>query len=172
MLVPAQRSWVVGEIVTAAYLNANIRDAVNYCLAPPMCDVNSSVTQSLLTGVVTALTFDTEVYDNDGAHSTVTNTSRITFQTAGWYHYEGVYVAAANATGYRGAFALKNGTVYKAGTRYPAPAVNTGVATVSGYMNVSAGDYLEIAGIQTAGTLSTDVSANGRCCCTTYWVSA
>ena len=36
-------------------------------------------------GAVTTVGFDAEVFDTDGMHSTVTNNSRITIQTAGFY---------------------------------------------------------------------------------------
>jgi hypothetical protein len=171
MLVPVQRTWVVAEVVTAAYLNANVRDATNFLLTPPLCDVFQNVAQSIPNATLTALTFDSENYDNDGAHSTVTNTSRITFQTAGWHQYDAVYNSAASTAGYRLASAYKNGVLYKLGSRYAAPSTAQGTASASGSVQVVAGDYLEIYVYQTTGgSLSTDLSF-GRSWCTTRWVS-
>jgi len=57
---------------------------------PPACRVYNNVTQNLVTGFTT-LTFNTERYDTDNMHSTVSNLTRITFNTAGLYEvYAGV----------------------------------------------------------------------------------
>jgi hypothetical protein len=172
MLVPVQRSWVVGEIVTAAYLNTNVRDATNFLLAPPLCDVAQASAQSIPNNALTALTWDTEVTDNDSAHSTVTNSSRITFQAAGWYHYEALYIAAFNTAGYRIVAAYKNGALYKPGQRLTPSVSNATDIAASGYIQVVVGDYLEIFVYQSSGAaLLTDTTNLGRPYCTTRWVS-
>lgn len=52
---------------------------------PPACRVFHSVTQSILDATGAALLFDSERFDTDSMHSTVTNNSRITINTAGLY---------------------------------------------------------------------------------------
>lgn len=49
------------------------------------CRLKNSGTQSVLAGATTALTFDQEDYDTDTMHDTGSNTTRITFTTAGKY---------------------------------------------------------------------------------------
>jgi hypothetical protein len=52
---------------------------------PPACRVTNSVNQSIPSGIETGLTFDTEVFDTDTMHDTVSLTGRITIKTAGLY---------------------------------------------------------------------------------------
>lgn len=56
----------------------------------------------------TALTFDTEQYDNNGMHSLLSNLNRITIQTAGEYLIEGFINWTANGTGIRSLKITKN----------------------------------------------------------------
>ena len=79
------------------------------------CDLYKSAVQSISTGVWTAVTFDTEVYDTNSLHSTTTNTSRITIPTGltGKYLFTGNIVFSASATGVRGINLYKDGSTYK-----------------------------------------------------------
>lgn len=52
---------------------------------PPACRVFHSVNQSIADATLAALAFDSERFDTDTMHDTVTNNSRITFNTAGVY---------------------------------------------------------------------------------------
>lgn len=67
----------------------------------PSCGLSNSANQSIPNNTATTLTFDTES-DNDGLHSTSSNTGRITIQTPGVYQFSGLVSFAANATGVRG----------------------------------------------------------------------
>lgn len=51
----------------------------------PACRVYNDANLPTLTGVLTALTFNSERYDTDDMHSVLANTNRITFNTAGIY---------------------------------------------------------------------------------------
>lgn len=64
-----------------------IRDDLEFLIDPPACSLSRSTNQTVGTSTSTAtdLTADTEAFDNDAMHSLVTNTERITFQTAGNY---------------------------------------------------------------------------------------
>lgn len=53
--------------------------------SPPACRVYHNTTQSISNGVVTPLAFNSERYDTDTMHDTVTNNTRITINTAGLY---------------------------------------------------------------------------------------
>jgi hypothetical protein len=58
----------------------------------------------------TTLTFDSESWDTDSMHSTVTNTSRITIPKTGYYRIELQGIWQNNTTGGRGARFLNNGS--------------------------------------------------------------
>lgn len=49
------------------------------------CRVTRPSTQSIPDNALTTVAFDSEEFDTDSMHSTVTNNSRITFNTAGFY---------------------------------------------------------------------------------------
>jgi hypothetical protein len=49
------------------------------------CRVNRTAVLSIPDSSATTVTFDAELFDTDGMHSTVTNSSRITINTAGIY---------------------------------------------------------------------------------------
>lgn len=90
--VPVPRTWTTGEIVTAAEMNTEIRDSVNFLLATPRCILYRStdlvVGNSATPGVVS---LDTELRDNDNMHTGAA--TRMIAKTAGrfeflWYiHY-------------------------------------------------------------------------------------
>lgn len=83
--IPVPITWVAGTVVTAGQMNSNIRDATNFLLATPFCSVFRNGALSLLANTLTLVSWDAENEDNDNMHSTVTNPSRITFQTTGLY---------------------------------------------------------------------------------------
>lgn len=85
MPIVTPRTWVAGDVLTAAQLNVDVRDNVTFLANPPSCRVTNSTTQSLTDNLETVLTFDTETYDTAGMHSTAVNTGRITIVTAGLY---------------------------------------------------------------------------------------
>lgn len=162
--VPVEITWTTGQIVTAAQLNSNLRDAVNFLLTPPLAVLRQTVAQSLATGTFNPITFDTEDFDRDNGHSTVSNTSRYTAQTPGWYEPEGIFAVAPNATNRRIAKWVVNGT--------PANAARVDIVTVTQpagatfSMNaptrrlfLNTNDYLELYGWQDgAASLNTLVA--------------
>ena len=95
------RTWVSGETPTAAQFNAHVRDNLNFLYGAPACRVYHNAAQAIATATSTAVACNSERFDNDTMHSTVTNNSRITFTTAGRYLVVVNIEFAANATGYR-----------------------------------------------------------------------
>lgn len=71
------RTWTVGETVTAAMMNAHVRDNES-ALYPPRAAVYRSGTATITTNTWTTVSFDSEQVDSDGLHDVVTNTSRLT----------------------------------------------------------------------------------------------
>lgn len=83
--VPNPRTWTVGELLTASKMNTDVRDALNFLL------VNKPLAVLYTTNTITPnnsfvnVTWNQEILDRDGGHSTSSNTDRYTAQTAGWY---------------------------------------------------------------------------------------
>lgn len=178
MIVPVFRTWVAGEIVTAAYMNTNIRDAGNFFVAVPLAVLRQTVAQSIPNGAFTALLLDTEDIDRDGGHSTVTNTSRYTAQTAGWYTFQGSINFTANVTGQRTIVFRPNGgaaTTYKNKVQIPmAGTVGSGsVVTTATFSMNGTTDYVEILGWQNSGgALLTYITDEGNPSMAVRWVSS
>lgn len=171
--VPSFRTWVTGELVTASYMNTNIRDAGNFFTAFPLCELRQTVVQSCATGANTPINFDTEDIDSDGAHSTVTNTSRYTAQTAGWHRISGGVGITGNATGARQVAIFKNGGVNPGSAQWLNPgAVTAAISARSKCISLVVGDFIEIVMFQTSGgALNTVVTSNdGQSNMSAQWV--
>ena len=160
--IPTFRTWVAGEIVTAAFLNSNIRDAGNFFVSWPVFEGRQTVAQSITSGVVTALLFDAEDIDTDNGHSTSTNTDRYVAQTQGRFQVSGKVSLAQSATGYRQAQIWKNGTAINGADTVlaPAPAVHRQSTPVMTACVNGSTDYFQIAMAQlSGGALNTVVTA-------------
>ncbi len=174
--IPVYRTWVAGEIVTAAELNSNIRDAGNFFLARPMALLRQTVAQSIPNNTNTPITFDTEDLDRDSGHSTSSNTSRYTSPTQGYFFQTGGGSTAASATGQRGVGWRQNGG---------------GVNPVQTFMNTTAAggwsgpavpeiffyngttDYTELYVFQNSGgALNTLVTAGGQAVASIFFLSS
>lgn len=173
--VPVVRTWTAGEVVTAAFMNLNIRDVCAWLLSPAICQVRQIVSQSLATGTPAAITMTAEDSDTTGMHSTVSNTSRLTAVYPGVYDTVGCVGYAANATGRRIPSIRVNAAVVDgAATAFSATAASVGkfpTPRMQTFLNV--GDYLELWGTQeSGGALSTAVGgANDQSILSTRWVS-
>lgn len=123
--------------------------------------VYNSTDLTCTTAVDKLLTFDSERYDNDGIHSTSSNTSRLTCQTAGVYLISLNIAFASNSSGRRQGYIQLNGaTLIAVDDR---TAVN-GAATrlnITKIYSLSAGDYLEAYAYQNSGG-NLNVSASGN----------
>lgn len=86
--VPTPRTWVSGDTPTATELNLDVRDGWGFLANPPRCKVYSTTGHTVTTsgGLSndTTMTWDTEIYDTDGIHSSG-SPSRLTCVTAGVY---------------------------------------------------------------------------------------
>lgn len=149
--VPVQRTWAATYKVTAADLNTNVRDAVNFLLNPPAAEIFQSVAQSPLNATVTLITFDTAVINNDGAWGSGTSTTW-TCQTAGTYRVTGAVSYAANATGVRGVQPQVNGSALFTAYFPPPPAGTATVVIPTWSQHFSVGDTLKIGAYQTSGS--------------------
>lgn len=94
-----------------------------YADSPDTFESVQAVATTLTNGAFTAVTWTTEILDDQNAHSTVSNTSRVTPTKAGYYRVSGQVMFASASGGLRAARVAKNGT-YVAGseTIVPGPA--------------------------------------------------
>lgn len=157
--VPSVHIFTAGEDATAANLNT-FGTAINFLLAPPFAELSNSAVQSIGNNSTTGLTYDTEGIDSDNGHSTVSNTSRYTGQTPGWFWNSFTSGFASNATGVREWSIRVNGATQKYFVRRGTVAAAVEAMGVSGavFLNGTT-DYAESCVLQTSGAgLNTDIS--------------
>jgi hypothetical protein len=151
---------VAGNKLTAAQLNSNVRDAVNFLIAPPAVALTQSASQSIPTAAFTALTWDTEGVDSDNMHSTTVNTDRITAVTAGWYLVTAAVEFATSATGARIVNIKKNGTSVLAGNN-AGPESFQMPQSVTCLVFLAVGDYVQALAYQASGGSLGTIGATG-----------
>jgi hypothetical protein len=109
------------------------------------CLIYPSTTRNnyLSANTTTTITFDSELFDTDGFHSTSTNTNRITVPSgkAGYYAVSGCVMTTTNTD-------ANSLGIYKNGTRffshdYTGNGGNEAVF-VNGMLNLSVGDYVDL----------------------------
>lgn len=104
----------IQDAINGALDDANVASdagiAATKLAAVPACRVTNSADLSIPNATETALTFDTETFDNDGIHSTSANTDRLTIATPGLYLITASVSFLANATGYRQVAIKLNGS--------------------------------------------------------------
>ena len=117
------------------------------------CRVYNSTTQTIGTGSFTAVTFDSEEYDTDSLHSTVSNTGRLTASATGKWNVTAGVTWDTNATNNRYLLLRVNGTTYVRGT-IRQDLGQSGRASqniTSGPIALSATDYVEVLVYQDSG---------------------
>jgi hypothetical protein len=151
--VPSPATAGAGFLMVAAFWNAQIRDPVNFLTNPALCVTRATVAQSIPTAAWTPLLFDANDKDTDSGHSLVTNTSRYTSATPGWYEIVGTVAYVTNATGTRGVRLWRNGTTAVQGRAQIVPAINvdTACVQVTGMLYLAVNEYVEIQTWQTSG---------------------
>lgn len=158
---------VGGKITAAAHL-ATVENGINWLQGVDRCMAYQGTTAtSFTTATWAVLPFDTEQYDTNNMHSTVTNTSRIVAIYTGLYSVNFLISFATNATGGRMAELRKNAAGSEvAGTllgRFVEPSAwASSLTSVSGTLDVqlTAGDYIELFGWQSSGgALSVNLGA-------------
>lgn len=144
------RVFTAGEVLTAA----NLMQYVMRSNGRPVGFFTKSGTQSLTNGVDTAITWDTEAFDTDGAHSTVTNNSRYTVATAGKYRVGCNIEWGSSATGTRDLFfRVNNTTNYLKNHIGGAMPASNQTQYIGGILPVTfiVGDYIEVWASQSSG---------------------
>lgn len=131
-----------------------VRDDLQAVFGPPRCRLSRSAFMSISDSTLTSVTWDTETYDSHGAHSTSSNTERITIPAdwgGGWLIGAGVGWDL-NTTGRRYMQIWLNGVLKIAEMEMQ---VETAAGNSSGTMmthwQFAAGDYFELKVYQTSG---------------------
>lgn len=154
MALTTPKTWSVGDVLTAADLNAYVRDNIKWAVTDkPRCRVrNSSNISHTSSGNYQALTFDSERVDVGPMHDTGSNTGRLTVPTGGggFYAIGGNVEFVANATGRRGLQIRLNGSTIIARTEVGAQTTDFPVSIDTVYQ-LAAGDYVELMALQASG---------------------
>jgi hypothetical protein len=166
-----------GNYDTAALFNATMKALGDFTTGKPIFSAYATVSQSIPNNAFTALSLDTEVFDSDAGHSTVTNTSRYTCQVAGIYLMTGAVIYPITGTGTRGAAVGLNGsTTGIIGSEQliaPAPGFATTVAPTPTYARLVVGDFVSLLGFQNSGgPLSTSSVGAAMTSFSVEWVAA
>jgi hypothetical protein len=132
--------------------HANTADRA-YRILQPSCRVYNDASISVNDSASTALTFNTERWDNNNIHSLSTNTDRLTCRKSGKYQICGNVAFAANATGIRQLHIKLNGSTILALSQKDAVAggvLGTVIALSTQYV-LDSGDYVQLLVYQNSG---------------------
>lgn len=151
-------TFTAGEVVTPANLNNNTVSAFGFTSAPPLCKLRQTVLQTSLSSWQSVL-WDTEDVDSDNGHSTVTNTSRYTAQTAGWYTMLStipMQPSSSSTVVLQTAFKLNGSTSSNMLGKAAAPCTSASQygAHIGDCRFLNVGDYIEVGVYVTVGTVT------------------
>ena len=168
--VPSQRTWSVGDIVTAAMMNANVRDAVNFLVQPPLFVGYQATAQAIPATAWTAINLDSSVADTYSGHSNTVNNSRYTAQVAGWYFMFGM-AALAPGTGirYAGFFTSGAQVAQQPADSQSAPSGAPNLQLAAGLQYLTVGSYVDLRAYTTAA-VNTNVTTAQQSMMGLWWV--
>lgn len=163
--VPIERTWSTNDLATAALLNSNLRDGLNFLLNVPLCLTTQGTGQSLTSTTFTPIAFDTNVIDTYSGHSTTVNNSRYTAVVSGYYLALATVNFGSNAgAGQRSVGFQINGGGIITNTQSTVPSGSIGFTALTtahlAFLNV--GDYIETLGYQSTGGSLTTLTAGMR----------
>jgi hypothetical protein len=146
------KSWATNEVVTAANMNTHLRDNMAFVGSPPTVAVYNSASVLVSNSAFLVMLANTELWDTDSMHSTVSNTARLTATTAGRYQLNVTMRFGVNATGARVVAYRVNGgaDVQLAATSNAGGSIDT-VLSGSDMVVLAAADYIETSSWQTSG---------------------
>lgn len=149
----APKAWVDQDLVTADDLNEQLSGNLEYLYgALPAARVYNSGSISIPDGTTTALTFDTERYDNDSIYDNAPYPSRLTCKTAGKYLIACHVVFYTNTSGYRKVQIRVNGATNIAmQTAIPGAGSNDTSLSVATIYDLAVNDYVEVMVVQNSG---------------------
>jgi hypothetical protein len=149
--IDPEKTWSPGEVVTAANLNAYLRDNVGFLANRPAVKAGRTLSnQNVPNSAETAASFDTERFDTDNMWVPGTP-ARITIQTAGVYLIVGMLRYDVSATGDREARLLLNGSNYLGQVKTRASSAGVAKMQVSALSKLAANDYVQLMAFQDSG---------------------
>jgi hypothetical protein len=119
----------------------------------PSCRAYNNANISIPNGALTVIPFNSELYDTDAIHDTVTNNTRLTCKTAGKYLIIANVAWALTGTGRRSINLLLNqSTIIASQESSPqVDAIATTANNVSTVYNLAVNDVVEVQVYQTSG---------------------
>jgi hypothetical protein len=151
----------VGQMVKVCYDGTNMQmisqlgnTASGGSISTGRVHVTKSANQSINNTTDTAITWDTEAYDDGGLHDNVTNNTRLTAVTAGVYVIACTlnYPGAAGAQAAAGAWIRANGSTVVARNQVAIPTGSqNGVANAAAVYKLALNEYVECMGYQSSG---------------------
>jgi hypothetical protein len=153
---------VLTGVNAAGTAATHVRSDHGHAYNPPACRVRHSANQNLTTGVELVVAFNTERYDTDNMHDTVTNNSRITFNTAGLYQVSAAVRIQFNAAGYRQFRVRVNGGAQFFMLTLQDPELGSQPLCFSNSQpwKFAAADYIELMVLQTSGVTPLTLDAD------------
>ena len=157
--VPANTPFSDTTEVTGAFMNAAIRDTVNFLQYPPVCRLQLTTTVQIASTTFpagTAVTFSTAQVNgqNSDTYAGWNGTTRYTFPVAGLYYVYGQVAFLNNTTGTDRAAGLRvsAGTIQWGSTEASANDSTGHVSVAVQMIRVTAGQYVELIGYSNATT--------------------
>lgn len=171
---PFQKLWEVGEVVTAADLNSNIRDGFNYPLKDkPQARSYDTVGQSVPNVTWTNIIFQLGNEQYDSGNQTFTNHDQFDITVPGLYLVTGNVSFASNSTGGRAIRFTRNGNVLNG---IAACAANNGDDTsviLTRMIYFARGDILRMQGYQDSTvSINTQISFDQMSSIQAVWLSS
>ena len=174
MQPPVPYFWNVTDVASAALLNAQLYQGLQFLLAPPRFQGYGSTNQTIATGATfVSCSLDTEIIDSENGHSNTTNNSRYVVQVPGTYQCMASVGFAANATGNRAVRVSVNGAAVQGGQLAQGSAgANSWYGIATAWVALGVGDYVECQAWQNSGgNLTTNGGAQTGPTLTCLWYS-
>ncbi|MCA9835563.1 MAG: hypothetical protein KC422_01550 [Trueperaceae bacterium] len=134
-----------------AAIDAN-EAAIASMSAKPAVSAGLVSNQAIPNNSVRKVNWNAESFDIGGFHDNATNNTRLTVPEAGIYQINALIAWETNGTGDRLLTVLKNGTLTQlSDTKTPVTGSSTS-QSLSGMLELSAGDFLEVSVFQSSGT--------------------
>jgi hypothetical protein len=144
------RTWVTGEVLTAANLNLHLRDDLNMLWLGPSAAVKRAATQSIPNATNTYVAFDTEIFDL-GTNWDAGLPERLTAAIAGKFLISGRVNFATGTTGFREATIQRSDNTDFGANRMSACNTGDTVCSVVALVPMTAGQYCRLRVHQTQG---------------------
>lgn len=141
-----------GDVFTESMWDDYLRTNLNNLIVPAAVRAHRTTTQSIPHSTFTDLLFDSERFDTDGMHSTVTNTNRLTVTTPGLYLIGGHVYWAFNGTGLRSLRIMLNGSTALGYTEHVTSSLSGPGQQISTLYNLAANDYVTLNVWQNSGS--------------------